>query len=743
MRRGTSTSGRAAAHPDNTRIVTHLNKLHASVLRRQQEQYARTIKKATRSVLQCTHPITSVRDAQKLPGVGVKLAHVIMQAVGSEGDDDAGHVPSASSSASNVATGNAKRRLAAWNSVEDDVLVDGQQKLGNKWAKIAKLINARVGHPPSSERTGNDVKNRWHGYLKTRVLGYENAFGVCPRAPPTSTSTARATRPVDVIDLSQRSEGDEGSDDGNYAMEVHVGVTDEDGGCGSDPENFAMEVDVDDSDASVDARPPTTTAVAKIVGIQSSPDSDDERLEAFLGAKKKRTVGISASQPELGTSLADRLARRKRPRRTAAVPAPSQKLVDLLASPSAPPVPTDRPTMYPPGPPRTVPASGATRSPLAATSPLLQRSTSMPVTGLAKTRKWPKGSTLGVEGPDTPSPSAVWNRGRNGSASKTQAWEIVLLIDNREVRSSSDRVFFERALGELRVKCETRALPLGDFMWVKRSVEGERRGEDWVLDYIVERKNIDDLAASIVDKRYEEQKFRLSTSGLGRVIYLVEGDPGKISSHGPRTVSADSLRSAMTEVRVKNGFIVQQTSGVDGTVAYLADIHANITALNPPPVIKYSAFCQRSAKLNKQTISHVFGRQLVQVKMVSADRARAILQKYPTPRALMDAYTSKTLDRIDKAFLLEHLVPTNSTTRVGPKLSEALYRTFNDDYLPVTKKKKSKAANRKSSHGRPKQTAGASSSTDAPHRPVGPRNDGMKDEAPDPAGGVSASVVSL
>ena len=44
----------------------------------------------------------------------------------------------------------------------------------------------------------------------------------------------------------------------------------------------------------------------------------------------------------------------------------------------------------------------------------------------------------------------------------------------------------ERALGELHVKCETRALPLGDFMWVKRSVEGERRGEDWVLDYIVE-----------------------------------------------------------------------------------------------------------------------------------------------------------------------------------------------------------------------------------------------------------------
>jgi hypothetical protein len=35
---------------------------------------------------------------------------------------------------------------------------------------------------------------------------------------------------------------------------------------------------------------------------------------------------------------------------------------------------------------------------------------------------------------------------------------------------------------------------------------------DYVLDFIVERKTADDLAASIMDGRYDEQKFRLKNS---------------------------------------------------------------------------------------------------------------------------------------------------------------------------------------------------------------------------------------
>ena len=42
-----------------------------------------------------------------------------------------------------------------------------------------------------------------------------------------------------------------------------------------------------------------------------------------------------------------------------------------------------------------------------------------------------------------------------------------------------------------------------------------------MLNCILERKTVDDLAASIKDGRWHEQKMRLKACGLSRVIYLI------------------------------------------------------------------------------------------------------------------------------------------------------------------------------------------------------------------------------
>ena len=84
-------------------------------------------------------------------------------------------------------------------------------------------------------------------------------------------------------------------------------------------------------------------------------------------------------------------------------------------------------------------------------------------------------------------------------------------------------------------------MPLGDFLWVLRVYNDQQAEQskkvskknkqvsfvDYVLDFIVERKTADDLAASIMDGRYDEQKFRLKSCGINNVIYLVEGSPGQ------------------------------------------------------------------------------------------------------------------------------------------------------------------------------------------------------------------------
>jgi crossover junction endonuclease MUS81 len=86
------------------------------------------------------------------------------------------------------------------------------------------------------------------------------------------------------------------------------------------------------------------------------------------------------------------------------------------------------------------------------------------------------------------------------------SFEIVLVLDTREVESKTSRDKFAQALEEKGLRVETRALRLGDMCWIARRRDGIGGEEDeCVLDYVVERKRLDDLCSSIKDGRYNEQ----------------------------------------------------------------------------------------------------------------------------------------------------------------------------------------------------------------------------------------------
>lgn len=55
------------------------------------------------------------------------------------------------------------------------------------------------------------------------------------------------------------------------------------------------------------------------------------------------------------------------------------------------------------------------------------------------------------------------------------------------------------------VVCEVRKLNVGDYVFIFRDYVGN----ELVLPYIIERKRIDDLAGSIKDGRYHEQKVKI------------------------------------------------------------------------------------------------------------------------------------------------------------------------------------------------------------------------------------------
>lgn len=60
------------------------------------------------------------------------------------------------------------------------------------------------------------------------------------------------------------------------------------------------------------------------------------------------------------------------------------------------------------------------------------------------------------------------------------------------------------------MNCRVGVLSVGDFMWV---LDSEKQGT-FVLNYIIERKIADDLAASVMDGRYKHQKYRLKNCGI-------------------------------------------------------------------------------------------------------------------------------------------------------------------------------------------------------------------------------------
>jgi crossover junction endonuclease MUS81 len=116
------------------------------------------------------------------------------------------------------------------------------------------------------------------------------------------------------------------------------------------------------------------------------------------------------------------------------------------------------------------------------------------------------------------------------------------------------------------IPCETAQLAIGDFLWVARrrggggsrsageGAAGESNPGDMdclVLDCIAERKTSADLAASIVDGRYQEQKIRLRNCGCRCLLYIVEGLSLSVGrGRGFGRVNAQTLEAALVSTQV-------------------------------------------------------------------------------------------------------------------------------------------------------------------------------------------------
>ncbi|BFG00316.1 crossover junction endonuclease MUS81 [Drosophila madeirensis] len=277
------------------------------------------------------------------------------------------------------------------------------------------------------------------------------------------------------------------------------------------------------------------------------------------------------------------------------------------------------------------------------------------------------------------------------------SFEVLLLVDTQETSGKNKRVLDQTRsyLQSLGAEHEVRRLTVGDFLWIARDADGS----ELVLPYIVERKRMDDLASSVRDGRFHEQKHRLRQCGLPHVIYLIE-DYGDNEQLG---LPLDSLLQALANARLQSGIQVVRTENHYRSMCYLAgmgralhqlflskSLHSvDRAALGVPSascltdrrmgLLKFRALYEDSAKNAQLTVREVFVQQLLQLHSLSMDRALAIVERYPTPRLLLDAYASCGEPEQARR-LLAGLTCGALERPLGEKLSQCLYDFYGSEF---------------------------------------------------------------
>ncbi|KAI8421881.1 hypothetical protein MSG28_009813 [Choristoneura fumiferana] len=268
------------------------------------------------------------------------------------------------------------------------------------------------------------------------------------------------------------------------------------------------------------------------------------------------------------------------------------------------------------------------------------------------------------------------------------SFDVILLIDKCETSGPSKKndptvVQFNKYPD---LKHEYRSLKVGDFMWVAQ--HKTKTDQEIVLPYVVERKRMDDLGASIKDGRFHEQKFRLRKSGLENVIYLVENYGGNKHVGLP----IQSLMQALQNTRVQDNFKVHETDSLKNSARFLAIMTKRLTTeykdknltgysreSKGGELMTFSFVNSASRKTKPLTVTETFIKLLLQLKGVSVEKALAITECYKTPRSLIEAY--EECDKKEGEFLLANLKYGDLNRNVGPTVSKSVYHLFSNTNL--------------------------------------------------------------
>ena len=229
-----------------------------------------------------------------------------------------------------------------------------------------------------------------------------------------------------------------------------------------------------------------------------------------------------------------------------------------------------------------------------------------------------------------------------------------LIVDNREKLKD---------LFSKNINIEYKNLDIGDYLIEK----------DQDNSIIVERKTIEDYAASIRDGRNREQKKRIkSIYPNNRILYIVEGDLNKNNkSYKFNKVAPYTIISSIVNTMLRDNIFVMHTSNKEETIFFLEKLYKKLDKQGLSFIDKKSDYTtdivqtidkKKNKNIDKETCNLMM---LCNIPKVSIKTAERILLNYGDIATLIqDLKNTNAENRIEN---LQNIPNIGKTNRKLPK----------------------------------------------------------------------------
>lgn len=210
------------------------------------------------------------------------------------------------------------------------------------------------------------------------------------------------------------------------------------------------------------------------------------------------------------------------------------------------------------------------------------------------------------------------------------------------------------------IQVETVQLPLGDVIICED--DGRER-------LIVERKTLNDLAASIKDGRYEEQGYRLEACDVDNhsIFYLIEG---RLDAYKPGKwrVERKVLLSSFVSITCAKGFSLYRSDSMLESAEWIMAYADKLGRLQEPKA--YANVVSSRAKKAQITSENILPIMLSQVPGVSVGTAEAIVERYSSLALLLDALGSSP----NPLYEITIQTKTGKSRRISKSACDNLYQ---------------------------------------------------------------------